>query len=93
MGLTAEEFDRAVAKLKMTPRGKKHRFLWLEYEGEKILWTMRSQGRGDLGRVEFAIRKQLHVSSKQLRDLVNCPMTRDTYIQHLKDVGVIQANR
>ena len=91
MAFTAEDFDRTVGKLRMIRRaGKKHRFYWLEHEGKQILWTMRSQGRGDLGRVEFTIRKQLRVNGTQLKDLANCPMTREAYITHLIGLGIIE---
>lgn len=90
MPLTTDDLDRVVRKLGMQERAKKHRFVFLEYEGKHVVTTARSHGRGDLGRVEFAIRKQLHVNGRQLTDLVNCPMTREAYIQHLKDLGVIE---
>ena len=89
MPLTAADFDRVTAKLHMRIREGKHRFAFLDLGGEQVLWTMRSQGRGELGRVEHTIRRQLKVSSKQLRALADCPMTRGAYIKHLKDTGVI----
>jgi hypothetical protein len=85
------EFDRIVGKLHMTSRNTKHRLVWFEYEGKKIIWTERSHGRGDIGRVEHAIRRQLRVNSAQLRELANWPMTRDAYIAHLKSIGAIDS--
>jgi hypothetical protein len=93
MPLTVQEFDRIIGKLQMTARQGKHKFVWLEHAGKKILWTERSQGRGDVGRVEHAIRKQLRVNHSQLRDLANCPMTRDAYITHLKSIGAIEEDK
>jgi hypothetical protein len=87
--LTVREFDIITGKLKMTARGGKHRYVWFEHEGKKILWTERSHGRGDIGRVEHVIRRQLRVNSTQMRDLANCPMTRDAYVAHLKAIGAI----
>ena len=89
MSLTVREFDRVIGKLKMNARDTKHRYVWFEYQGKKILWTERSHGRGDVGRVENAIRRQLRVNSAQLRDLVNCPLTLDGYVDHLKSIGAI----
>ena len=89
MPLTVKEFDTIIGKLRMVARDSKHRYVWLEYEGKKILWTERSHGRGDIGNVEHAIRRQLKVNSAQMRDLANCPMTRDAYIDHLKLIGAI----
>jgi len=61
MPLTTRDFDRVIAKLDMRERPGKHRFVWLEHDGKQVVCTERSHGRGDLGPVEFAIRKQLHV--------------------------------
>ena len=36
-----------------------------------------------------ALAEAVGVNSAQLRELVNCPMTRDAYIAHLKSVGAI----
>lgn len=89
MPLTTREFDTVIAKLKMVVREGKHRQAWFEHEGKKILWTERSHGRGELGSVEHVIRRQLRVSSAQMRDLANCPMTRDAYVAHLKAIRAI----
>lgn len=90
MALTAKDFDAVINKLHMTARDTKHRFVWFEYAGRKILYTERSHGRGDLGSVEFAIRRQLKVNARQMQDLVDCPMTRDGYVEHLKQRGDIE---
>jgi hypothetical protein len=88
--LTAQDFDRIVGKLQMRDRSGKHKFVFLEHDGKQIVWTARSHGRGDLGAVEYAIRRQLKVNGQQLKDLANCPMTRDAYIAHLKAKGLIE---
>jgi hypothetical protein len=88
--LTDKSFDSVVRKLKMETRAGKHRFVWFVHEGKAILFTLRSHGRGDLGRVEHTIRQQLKVSSSQMRDLVNCPMSREAYIQHLRTKDLIR---
>jgi hypothetical protein len=90
VALTVREFDRIVNKLQMTAREGKHKFVWFEHEGKKILYTERSHGRGDIGRVENAIRRQLRVTAQQLRELADCPMSRDAYIAHLKQNGDIE---
>ena len=91
MPLTAPDFDRVVRKLQMSARCGKHKFVWFEHDGKQILWTERSHGRGEIGQVEFAIRRQLRVSGQQLRRLADCPMTRDAYIEHLKSRGDIDS--
>jgi hypothetical protein len=87
--LTARDFDRVVNKLGMKGRANDHRFVFLEHEGKQVVYTLRSHGRGDLGSTEFAIRKQLHVTQDQLRNLAACPMSRDEYIAHLKEKKII----
>lgn len=89
MPLTTRDFDTIVGKLKMKERPGKHRFVFFEHDGKVVVRTHRSNGRGELGSVEHAIKRQLHVDSKQMRDLADCPMTRDAYIVHLKAKGVI----
>lgn len=89
MPLTSKEFDKVMAKLRMTCRDGKHRICHLEHEGRIAVWTQRSQGRGDLGTVEHAIRRQLSVSKKQMQDLIDCPMTREDYLKHLQASGRI----
>jgi hypothetical protein len=89
MPLNAREFDVVVRKLEMKGRSNDHKFVYLEHDGKQVVYTLRSHGRGDLGRAEFAIRKQLHVSQEQLRQLAACPMSRDEYIVHLKNKKVI----
>jgi hypothetical protein len=90
MPLTTRDFDAVVKKLQMHGRSNDHRFVYLIHEGRQVVWTARSHGRGELGAVEHTIRRQLRVNSKQMSDLVNCPMTRDDYIGHLKAIGAIE---
>jgi hypothetical protein len=90
MPLTSKEFDRVIGKLQMEGRSNDHKFVYFEHDGKKVVFTLRSHGRGDLGNAEFAIRRQLHVSSEQLRSLVTCPMSRADYVEHLKKKRVIE---
>lgn len=89
MALTTRDFDHVVNKLQMKTRPGKHLFVWLELEGKQVIWTARSHGRGELGNVERAIRRQLRVSERQMTELVDCSMTRDAYLQLLNEKGVI----
>ena len=75
----------------MVSREGKHRIVYFEFDGKRVVKTMRSHGDGDLGNVEFAIRKQLNVDAKQLRALADCPMTRDAYVENLRTRGVIES--
>ena len=90
MPLPAKQFDSGMKKLEMSERVGGHRFFFLTDNGRQVVWTARSHGRGDLGPVENAIRRQLHVNSKQMLDLVNCSMTREMYLAHLRAIGLIQ---
>lgn len=92
MPLTAKDFDRVVDKLGMVTKPGKHQKALFYYEGKVATWTMRSHGRGDLGRVENAIKRQLLVNTQQLRDLVQCPMNREHYVAHLKQIGAIETH-
>jgi len=70
-----------------------HEFLWL-YVGEQrtsvktyLSHSIREYGDDLLAKVK----KQLGVSKRQLLALVNCPLTYDEYVSHLKEVGRIVA--
>ncbi len=73
----------------MKQRDGKDRLAYFYYNGKMILYTLRSHGRGDLGRIEHAIRHQLRVDANQLTNLKNCPMSYDDYVAHLKKLRLI----
>ena len=62
----------------------------LYYEGRAILRTRISHGRGDIPSIIVAkLRGQLRVTEEQLRNLVDCTMTYENYIELLRDKGLL----
>lgn len=65
-----------------------HRYFHHEYDGKRTgVFTYTSRTLKDYGDpLLSSMRKQLKLDTvRQLRDLVNCPMSQDEYNAHLKD--------
>jgi hypothetical protein len=92
MPLTVKEFERICSKLEMVMKDGKDRYAYFYHDGKIITWTKRSHQRGDLGGLEHFIRNQLKVNEQQLRDLRDCPMKREDYVEHLRQRGLISGD-
>jgi len=88
MTIKAQEFGRVVEKLGLQTRKSKDLLAWFEYEGRKITRTRRSHGKGDLP-MQRSIPKQLMLTEQQLRDVINCKLNRDAYIEILRAKGLL----
>ena len=86
--MKAKEFDRVVEKLGFQTRDSGDRLAWLEHEGKIIIRTRRSHGSGDVPMAD-AIRQQLKLNEDQLRDAVDCTMTRAKYLDVLRSKGLV----
>lgn len=67
-----------------------HRYYVLSVDGQWVLQTKISTGTRyrDLGDALLAkIARQLAVNRSQLDDLIDCPMSREDWIRHLREVG------
>ncbi len=59
-------------------------------DGKLVLRTKRSMGSGKLdGKIPGFIRQQMKLDERQFADLINCPLTRDGYIEILRDKGYV----
>lgn len=83
------EVDRIFRKLEMKVRNGKDQHAWLIEDGKYILHTMRSHGRGDIGRIAHFIRQQLKVNEEQFAGLRDCPLSRSGYIDLLRSKGLV----
>jgi hypothetical protein len=90
VSIKAREFDRLVAKFGFRIRDSGDLLAWFEYEGKIVTRTRRSKGSGDLP-MQHSIRQQLKLSEEQLRQAVNCHLTKDDYIQILRGKGLISS--
>ena len=64
----------------------------LQHQPLEPVWTKLSRGtkyktlgRGLVGK----IKRQLKLSNKQLEAFVECPMSRDDYLKHLRRLGIL----
>ena len=88
MTIKAREFDVIVQKLQLQVRQTHHLIAWFEYEGKIITRTRRSQKSGDLP-MQHSIRQQLKINENQMRALIGCSLTRDDYIEILREKGLL----
>lgn len=88
MSIKAKEFDRLMAKFEFKTRDGADRLAWLEHDGRVVLRTRRSHGSGDLP-AAHSIRQQLKLNETQLREAVSCSITRDGYIEILRNKGIL----
>lgn len=88
MTIKAREFDHLVEKLGFQTRKSRDLLAWLEVDGKIVARTRRSKGSGDLP-MQHSIRQQLRLDEQQVRDAIDCTLTREAYIDILRSKGLI----
>ena len=88
MPLAAHEFDRLIRKFGFQTRGSGDLLAWLEVEGKIVVRTRRSNKSGDLP-MHYSIRQQMRLSDDQLRKAIKCTLDRDSYIEILREKGLL----
>ena len=88
MTIKARDFDHLAAKLKLKTRSSRDLLAWFEYKGKKITRTKRSKGSGDLS-MQHSIRQQLKLNEEQFRKAIGCTLTRQNYIEILREKGLL----
>ena len=86
--MKTHEFSTIERKLDLVVRQSKDRLAWFEHDGRRILFTGRSNKKGELP-ASHQIRQQLKLDEDQLRELIRCTLDRDGYIAILKIKGII----
>jgi hypothetical protein len=77
-------------KLRFEVKDTHHKIAWFTYQGEKILKTRRSHGRGDIPTIILnRIRQQMELTSRQFDNALSCPLTYDNYVDILREKGLI----
>lgn len=90
MSIKASDVDRAWKKLEMRIKENRDRHALFYVDGKLVLRTKRSMGSGKLdGKIPGFIRQQMKLDERQFADLINCPLTRDGYIEILRDKGYV----
>ena len=88
MPLVAHEFDRLIRKFGFQTRNSGDLLAWLEVEGKIVVRTRRSNKSGDLP-MHHSIRQQMRLSDDQLRKAIKCTLDRDSYIEVLREKGLL----
>ena len=86
--MKTHEFDKIVRKFEMTTRQGRDLLAWFEHEGRVITRTRRSKGSGDVP-MQHSIRQQLKLNEAQLRDAISCELTREGYVEILRQKGLL----
>ncbi len=86
--MKAHEFDRIVRKFEMTTRLGRDLLAWFEHDGRIITRTRRSKGSGDVP-MQHSIRQQLKLNEDQLREAISCGLTREGYVDILREKGLL----
>jgi len=85
------EIEKIFKKLDLKVRSTTHKYGWLVVNKRKILRVHYSHGRGDIPeKIANKIRGQLKLSQKDLRDLIDCPLTYGDYINILRRKGILE---
>ncbi len=72
-----------------------HKMLWFHVEGKKtairtrISHDVKDYGNSLLGEMS----KQVRLPRKKFTDLIDCPMSREDYIGHLRSAGVLEPSQ
>lgn len=88
MDAKAREIDQIIRKLGMETRNSNDMHAWLVHEGVTVVRTKRSFGRGKFVPAD-KIRGQLKVNEEQFRGLIQCPFSKEDYINLLINKGII----
>jgi hypothetical protein len=91
MSLKTRDFDRLTNKFGFETRNSGDKLAWMVYEGRRVVWTKRSQGRGDLP-CQDLIRQQMKLNKSEFQQGLDCTLTREGYISLLKDKGIIRTH-
>jgi hypothetical protein len=84
MTIKDREFDLLINKFEFKVRNSDDLLAWFEVDGKIVTRTRRSHKRGDLP-MQHSIRQQLKLNEEQLRQAVRCSLSRDDYINILRD--------
>ncbi|MCU0287184.1 MAG: hypothetical protein MUF15_12420 [Acidobacteria bacterium] len=88
MQLKKQDIQAIFQKLKLEVRTTDHIYGWLVVDGKKILRVHYSFGKGNIpAKVTDKIRGQLKLDRENFINLVKCPLSRDGYIEIIKEKG------
>lgn len=88
MQLKKQDIQKVFQKLELEVRATDHIYGWLVVDGKKILRVHYSFGKGNIpAKVTDKIRGQLKLDREHFINLVKCPLSKEDYIEIIKDKG------
>jgi hypothetical protein len=76
-------------KLQMKLKETDHANYSLFVDKKLVVRTKLSHKKGEVGNVQNAIRRQLKLNEKDFMDLINCPLSKEGYIEILRNKGIL----
>ncbi len=73
-------------------QGSRHEQYYFYYEGQKTavrVSVSRGSGSEYSGKLLGYVIREMHLNRNQFKDFVQCPMTEETYISNLQNVGIL----
>ena len=87
----AREIKEGLTKKGFIAVQRDHTYLFFSVEGQKSsIHTKISHGNKEYSdNILSLVARQLHISSKQLDDLLDCPLSYERYLSMLKEKNII----
>ena len=90
MQLKKRDVQKIFQKLNLEVRSTHHIYGWLVINGEKILRVHYSFGKGNIpSKITEKIRGQLKLNQQNFKDLIECPLTKEDYLEIIKEKGYL----
>ena len=90
MQLKKRDVQKIFKKLNLEVRSTSHLYGWLVVDGKRILRVHYSFGKGDIpAKVSEKIRGQLKLDQRNLKDLIECPLTEGDYLEIIREKGYL----
>ena len=92
MQLSTGEARKIFRKLEVEPkRSTHHEAGWFVVDGQRVLPLHYSRGNKDMpGHVPDKFRKSLRLSTREFTDLKKCPLSREMYVELLRERGYLK---
>jgi hypothetical protein len=90
MELKKRDVHKIFQKLDLEVRSTNHIYGWLVINGKKILRVHYSFGKGDIpAKISDKIRGQLKLDPTHFKNLIECPLSKEDYLNILKEKGYL----
>ncbi len=90
MQLKKRDIQKIFQKLDLEVRTTSHIYGWLVVEGKRILRVHYSFGKGNIpAKITEKIRGQLKLNQQNFKDLIECPLTKEDYLEIIKEKGYL----